>query len=247
MKHYLGIDIGGTAVKLGIVNEAGAVLAKAEESVSFDGYRTPILTTVLKAAQAFLAAQSVPAESLAGIGVSATGQIDSRKGIVAGTCGNLPNYIGAPIKAELEKTFGLPVTVANDANCMTLGEVWVGGAQGYTDVIGVTLVVLILAALAAVFIITKGPSPAARAEFVRRTADSGLAFVTKLFVPGDEIEAILAGDEDAAPSESETPDESAAPETSEAPAESAEPDTSEAPAESAEPSENAGETSGEGE
>ena len=89
--------------------------------------------------------------------------------------------------------------------------------------IGVTLVVLILAALAAVFIITKGPSPAARAEFVRRTADSGLAFVTKLFVPGDEIEAILAGDEDAAPSESETPDESAAPETSEAPAESAEP------------------------
>ena len=104
--------------------------------------------------------------------------------------------------------------------------------------IGVTLVVLILAALAAVFIITKGPSPAARAEFVRRTADSGLAFVTKLFVPGDE---------DAAPSESETPDESAAPETSEAPAESAEPETSEAPAESAEPSENAGETSGEGE
>ena len=139
MKHYLGIDIGGTAVKLGIVDEAGMVLAKAEESVSFDGYRTPILTTVLKAAQAFLAAQSIPAESLVGIGVSATGQIDSRKGIVAGTCGNLPNYIGAPIKAELEKTFGLPVTVANDANCMTLGEVWVGGAQGYTDVIGVTL------------------------------------------------------------------------------------------------------------
>ena len=139
MKHYLGIDIGGTAVKLGIVDEAGRVLAKAEESVSFDGYRTPILTTVLKAAQAFLAAQSVPAESLAGIGVSATGQIDSRKGIVAGTCGSLPNYIGAPIKAELEKTFGLPVTVANDANCMTLGEVWVGAAQGCTDVIGVTL------------------------------------------------------------------------------------------------------------
>ena len=36
------------------------------------------------------------------------------------------------IKAALEKDFGLPVTVANDANCMTLGEVWVGAAQGYT-------------------------------------------------------------------------------------------------------------------
>ena len=139
MKQYFGIDIGGTAVKLGIVDETGTVLAKAEESVSFDGYQTPILTTVLKAAQAFLAAQNISAASLAGIGVSATGQIDSRKGIVAGTCGNFPNYIGSPIKAALEQDFGLPVTVANDANCMTLGEVWVGGAQGYTDVIGVTL------------------------------------------------------------------------------------------------------------
>ena len=139
MKQYFGIDIGGTAVKLGIVDETGRVLLKGEESVSFDGYQTPVLTTVRRAAKEFLTANSIPVESLAGIGVSATGQIDSRKGIVAGTCGNLPNYIGAPIKAELEKTFGLPVTVANDANCMTLGEVWVGGAKGYTDVIGVTL------------------------------------------------------------------------------------------------------------
>ena len=61
MKQYFGIDIGGTAVKLGIVDETGRVLLKGEESVSFDGWQTPILTTVLKAAQAFLAAQSVPA------------------------------------------------------------------------------------------------------------------------------------------------------------------------------------------
>ena len=139
MKQYLAIDIGGTAVKLGIVDEEGRVLSKTEQSVCFDNYETPILTTVLKAAKEFLAAQNIPAESLTGIGVSAAGQIDTRKGIVAGTCGSLPNYIGSPIKAELEAKFGLPTTVANDANCMTLGEVWVGAAQGCTDVIGVTL------------------------------------------------------------------------------------------------------------
>ena len=43
------------------------------------------------------------------------------------------------IKCTLERDFGLPVTVANDANCMLLGEVWAGAAKGYTDVIGVTL------------------------------------------------------------------------------------------------------------
>lgn len=139
MKQYLAIDIGGTAVKLGIVDETGAVGPKAEESVNFDGYQTPVLTTVLKAAKAFVETQNIDVKALEGVGVSATGQIDSRKGIVAGTCGNFPNYINSPIQAELERLFGLPVTVANDANCMTLGEVWVGGAKGYTDVIGVTL------------------------------------------------------------------------------------------------------------
>ena len=139
MNEYFAIDIGGTSVKLGVVDENGAVLAKAEESVNFDGYQTPVLTTVLRAAKQFLTEQGKKPEDLAGIGVSATGQIDSKAGVVAGTCGNFPNYIGSPIKAELEAAFGLPVTVANDANCMCLGEVWVGGAKGYTDVIGVTL------------------------------------------------------------------------------------------------------------
>ena len=136
-KMYLGVDIGGTAVKLGLVDENGQVVSRAERSVSFDGYKTPILDTVTAAIRDFIAPHDAPA--LAGIGVSATGQIDSRRGVVVGTCGNFPGWIGVDIKGTLEREFGLPVTVANDANCMLLGEVWAGAAKGYTDVIGVTL------------------------------------------------------------------------------------------------------------
>lgn len=136
-KMYLGVDIGGTAVKLGLVDENGQVVSRAERSVSFDGYKTPILDTVTAAIRDFIAPHDAPA--LAGIGVSATGQIDSRRGVVAGTCGNFPGWIGVDIKGTLEREFCLPVTVANDANCMLLGEVWAGAAKGYTDVIGVTL------------------------------------------------------------------------------------------------------------
>ena len=135
-KTYLGVDIGGTAVKLGLVDENGAVLRRAERSVSFDGYKTPILDTVQAAIHEFLTADT---PRLEGIAVSATGQIDSRRGVVAGTCGNFPGWIGVDIKGTLEREFDLPVTVANDANCMLLGEVWVGAARGCTDVIGVTL------------------------------------------------------------------------------------------------------------
>ena len=132
-KMYLGVDIGGTAVKLGLVDENGQVVSRAERSVSFDGYKSRFWTPSLPPS----GPPRCPA--LAGIGVSATGQIDSRRGVVAGTCGNFPGWIGVDIKGTLEREFGLPVTVANDANCMLLGEVWAGAAKGYTDVIGVTL------------------------------------------------------------------------------------------------------------
>lgn len=135
MTNYLGIDIGGTAVKLGLVDGEGRILDRAERSVSFDNYRTPILDTVEAAARDFAARHP----DFAGIGVSATGQVDSRQGVVVGTCGSLPGWVGAPIRQRLEAAFHKPVTVANDANCMCLGEVWVGAARGCTDVIGITI------------------------------------------------------------------------------------------------------------
>ena len=100
-KLYLGIDIGGTAVKLGLVDGTGAVLDRAERSVSFDNYRTPILDTVRAAAADFTAGRR---DSLSGIGVSATGQIDSRQGIVAGTCGSLPGWVAPPSRPVWRRT-----------------------------------------------------------------------------------------------------------------------------------------------
>ena len=97
MKQYLAIDIGGTAVKLGIVDEEGRVLSKTEQSVCFDNYETPILTTVLSAAEQFLKEQAVEPQGLAGIGVSAAGQIDTRKGIVAGGAKGYTDVIGVTL------------------------------------------------------------------------------------------------------------------------------------------------------
>lgn len=134
--HYLGVDIGGTAVKLGIVTVDGEVLVRMERSVSFDGYKTPIMTTVQQAIDDFL---QETGEDPAGIGVSATGQIDSVQGIVAGVGGNFPGWEGAVIGPVLAERYHQTVTVANDANCMCLGEAWVGAARGCSDVIGITI------------------------------------------------------------------------------------------------------------
>ena len=141
-KIYLGIDIGGTAVKLGLVDADGHVLKKTAQSVCFDHYRTPVIETVKEAAVRMLTRDRAFFEKYGrpvGVGVSAAGQIDVREGIVIGSCGNLPDWTGTPIKRILSDTLALPVTVANDANCMCLGEQWVGAAAGISDVIGITL------------------------------------------------------------------------------------------------------------
>lgn len=132
----LGIDIGGTAVKLGLVDREGRIHARHEAGVCFDGYQTPILTTVIREAKAFLAKEKATVE---GIGVSATGQVDDRQGVVIGTNGKIPGYEGSQIKSELEKEFGLPVFVLNDANAAALGESFVGAARGVKNVIMITL------------------------------------------------------------------------------------------------------------
>ncbi len=92
MSVLLGIDIGGTAVKAGLVDETGAILLSETRSVDFDGYRTPILTTVTALARELL---EKSLEKPAGIGVSATGQIDVRSGTVIGVGASLGNWLGS--------------------------------------------------------------------------------------------------------------------------------------------------------
>ena len=72
-KRYMGVDIGGTSVKLGLVDEYGIILCSEAYDVAFDRYETPILETVLKSMKLFLAEHKIMEQELEGIGVSATG------------------------------------------------------------------------------------------------------------------------------------------------------------------------------
>ena len=136
MSTLLGIDIGGTAVKIGVVDENGKVLLSETRSVSFDGYKTSIMTTVANLAGEVLEKSPVKIE---GIGVSATGQIDVNSGTVIGVGAQLGDWLGSPVKKILEDRFHLPVTVINDANAAALGEQTFGRAKGKENVLVVTV------------------------------------------------------------------------------------------------------------
>lgn len=136
MKNVLGIDIGGTALKIGLVDQKGQLIKHQEYPVSITDERIVIMEAVISAIKDFIQSTPIP---IIGIAVSATGQIDTANGTVIGTCGNIRNYIGTDFKKHLEQTFNVPCIVVNDANCMVLGEKWVGAAVGHAHVIGITL------------------------------------------------------------------------------------------------------------
>ena len=136
MSTLLGIDIGGTAVKIGVVDENGNILLSDTRSVSFDGYKTPIMTTVIGLAREIMARCE---EKPVGIGVSATGQIDVHTGTVIGVGAHFGNWLGSNIKEMLEAEFSLPVTVINDANAAALGEQCFGRAKGKENALVVTI------------------------------------------------------------------------------------------------------------
>lgn len=136
---YLAVDIGGTAVKTGLVDEKGNFLRTAEYSVDFDGYETPILNTVIKSCGEFLQETGVRSGALSAVGVSATGSINTVKGTVDGSAGRIKNWKGSRIKDEMERRFQVPAYVLNDANAAALGEVWLGAARNKRNVVAITI------------------------------------------------------------------------------------------------------------
>lgn len=136
---YLGIDIGGTAVKIGIVTKDGEILCSNSYDVAFDNYETPIFVTVKKSIELFIEENDIDMKSVHGIGVSATGQVNSNKGTIIGVGGNIKNWCDTKIKKELEEIYNIKTTVVNDANCMVIGEQWIGKGRGYNNIIGITI------------------------------------------------------------------------------------------------------------
>ncbi len=136
---YIGVDIGGTQVKIGVIDEHGAVSNSAAYDVAFDGYDTPIIDTVMARLSEFMNDNKLLYSQISGIGVSATGQIDTKEGTVAGAAGHIKNWEGCNIQEHIKRIYPGPVTVMNDANCAALAEQWIGGAQGLSDVVVITV------------------------------------------------------------------------------------------------------------
>lgn len=152
MTYALGIDLGGTAVKVAVVREDGTILRSTHAPTHAE--RGPeavlgVMETLARRviAEAAGASNQSPAEGvkgfaglagLAGVGVGSPGPLSARHGVIH-RMANLPGWVGFPLAARLRERLGLPVTLANDANLAALAEHWFGAGRGVDDLVMFTL------------------------------------------------------------------------------------------------------------
>ena len=139
IRKYIGVDIGGTSIKLGIITDAGDVLARRETIYTDNGDGRSVVQVMIDSIRELTDDEGLKIADLSGIGVSAAGCINSVTGSVANNGGNIPDWSHTEVCKLLRDEFGIPATLANDANCAVLGEFWKGAADGYMNVLGVTL------------------------------------------------------------------------------------------------------------
>ena len=137
-RQYLGIDIGGTFIKMGVVSESGEVMMRGEVPIVRDGSET-VMQTLFRGLDAFLREHGLDTEDYEGIGVSSAGCIDTSAGRIAENGGNVPDWSFTEVSGPLSERYGLPATIANDGNCVALAEAWTGAAKGSDNVLCVVL------------------------------------------------------------------------------------------------------------
>lgn len=138
-RHLLGVDLGGTNTKYGVVTRAGELVRAAVAPTPAGGGRAALLEHLKSVAvQARRLAQEAGAEPSA-LGIATAGWVDPNTGKVVYATENLPGWTGTEIAGELAPAAGIPVYVENDANALALGEKYFGAARGASDFVSVTL------------------------------------------------------------------------------------------------------------
>jgi glucokinase len=128
------VDLGGTHLRVALVDDTGTIVQQVKQETPKGDSADSIIDALVSAAKKWGAHQ----RSIVAASIMVPGTVDSTKTAVL-QAPNLPSVVGFRLKPELEQRLGWPVLLENDANAAAIGEMWLGAARGYQDVISVTL------------------------------------------------------------------------------------------------------------
>lgn len=133
----IGVDLGGTNLRIAAVDNNGKVLEKITTSTQVARGRDQVIDEMCNAIQEVVARQRSAGE-LAGIGIGVPGIIEMQTGMLRESP-NLPGWHNYPVRDEIQRRLKTTVVLENDANAAALGEKWLGAAAGVDDMCMFTL------------------------------------------------------------------------------------------------------------
>lgn len=136
-RYCFGVDLGGTTVKMGLFKPNGDLVDKWEIPTIKDNGGAQILPDIANSILAKMKEKNIEKDSVIGVGIGVPGPVDP-DGFVNKAV-NLGWDSKVDLEGDLHELTGLHVKGGNDANVAALGEAWKGGAEGYDDVVVVTL------------------------------------------------------------------------------------------------------------
>jgi len=138
MKPYaVGIDLGGTNIKGGVIGRDGTVVLKKSIKTEADGGVEHVIQRIAGLVEDLVAEGKTDKAEIAGVCVGSPGPLDSRTGVIF----DAPNLHWRDVRLGdlLEPLVGMPVFIENDANAAAYGEAWVGAARDSKCTILLTL------------------------------------------------------------------------------------------------------------
>ncbi|MGQ9856216.1 MAG: ROK family protein [Fervidobacterium sp.] len=132
--YVVGIDLGGTFFKVGLVDtESGEILRKVEWETRVSEGKEKVVERMVKAVL-----EVSNGGDYIGVGIGSPGSIDHDNGIVRFSP-NFPDWINFNLGGTLSKLLNKPIFVENDANAFVLGEKWFGAGKGHEHIVALTL------------------------------------------------------------------------------------------------------------
>jgi glucokinase len=135
---FVGVDVGGTNIKIGLVDATGQTLAYDSIRTEQDKGAEDACGRIAGVVQQLIDQAGIAADGVARVGLATPGPRDSPAGMILRP-GNLPGWWDFPIRDRLSERIGLPVTFANDANAAAYGEYWLGAGAQFHSMVLLTL------------------------------------------------------------------------------------------------------------
>lgn len=138
MAKRIGIDVGGTNVKIALVDDNGKIIySNSVPTYAKMGYEYTV-NNIKQAIKDLMKETNTTPSDIEGIGFDFPGQVDCKTGVVK-LAPNIPGWVNVPIAQMIEDEFHIPTRIDNDVRCAALGELKFGAGRGCENFICITV------------------------------------------------------------------------------------------------------------